>query len=79
MKNTGLVKRLFDFEQRDQFMRMYGLKNLHCEQSVANVLATFGAAEKQYRQQLATLSIGDILPSNGSQPLELDWTTWLTR
>lgn len=79
VKNTGLVKRLFDFEQRDQFMRMYGLKNLHGEQSVANVLATFGAAEKQYRQQLATLSIGDILPSNGSQPLELDWTTWLTR
>jgi len=44
---------------------------------VANVLAVFGNAEQRFRQQLATLSIGDVLPTSENQPLELDWTTWI--
>jgi len=77
VKNSGLVKKVFDFDQKAAFMQTYGLKDLKDSQPVANVLAVFGNAEQRFRQQLATLSIGDVLPTSENQPLELDWTTWI--
>lgn len=79
VKNTGLVKKVFDFDQKQTFMQMYGLADLKDQQPVANVLAVFADAEQRYRQQLATLNIGDILPTTADQPLLLDWTKWLTQ
>ncbi|WP_125583175.1 RrF2 family transcriptional regulator [Levilactobacillus cerevisiae] len=78
VKNTGLVKKVFSFDQKEAFMATYALKDLKDTQPVANVLAVFGHAEELFRQQLATLNIRDILPTTENQPLELDWTKWLT-
>lgn len=77
IKNTGLVKRVFGFDQKEAFMKTYALKDLNNQQPVANVLAVFGEAEQRYREQLATLTISEILPITENQPLQLDWTKWL--
>ncbi|WP_367294920.1 Rrf2 family transcriptional regulator [Levilactobacillus yonginensis] len=77
IRNTGLVKRVFGFDQKEAFMKTYALKDLKDQQPVANVLAVFGEAEQRYREQLATLTIGEILPITENQPLQLDWTKWL--
>ena len=77
IKNTGLVKRVFGFDQKEAFMKTYALKDLNDQQPVANVLAVFGEAEQRYREQLATLTISEILPITENQPLQLDWTKWL--
>ncbi|MFC6260290.1 RrF2 family transcriptional regulator [Levilactobacillus fujinensis] len=77
VKNTGIVKKIFGFDQKLKFMKMYDLPDLHDQQPIANALAVFGDAEQRYRQELATLSIGQISPLSAGQPLQLDWTAWI--
>lgn len=79
VQNTGLVNKVFDLDHKANFIQAFKVKNLQDRQPVANVLAVFDQAEKQYRQQLATLTIGEVLPTDGQQALQLDWTKWLTR
>ncbi|GEO68411.1 RrF2 family transcriptional regulator [Levilactobacillus acidifarinae] len=77
--NTGLVNKVFGLDQKAEFMRTFQLKNFRDQRPVANVLAVFDQAEAAYRQQLASLTIGAVLPTDGTQALQLDWTRWLTR
>lgn len=77
VKNTGLVNKVFGFNQKQDFMNTYQLNDLQDQQPVANVLAVFGRAEDLYRQELAKLTIGEVLPTTDHQPVELDWTKWL--
>src|SRR5699024_1194297 len=77
--STGLVSKVFDLEHKDAFMETYELKDFKDTRPVANVLSVFAQAEARFRQELATLSIGDVLPTTGDQSLQLDWTKWLTR
>lgn len=79
VQNTGLVNKVFGLELKEEFQATYHLKHFKDQQPVANVLAVFKQAEARYRQQLATLTIGAVLPTDGAQPLQLDWTKWLTR
>lgn len=79
VNNTGLVNKVFGFDQTQAFMKAYGLHELKDQQPVTNVLGVFGEAEQQFRQQLATLTFGDVLPTTGNQPLKLDWTKWLSQ
>lgn len=79
VKNTGLVAKVFGLDHEHEMVRAFHLKNFQDRQPVANVLAVFDQAEKQYRQQLATLTIGAVLPTEGSAALQLDWTEWLSR
>lgn len=76
VQNTGLVNKVFDLDQTN-FIQAFKVKNLQDRQPVANVLAVFEQAEKQYRRQLATLTIGEVLPTDGRQALQVDWTSWL--
>lgn len=77
--NTGLVSKVFDLDQKDTFMTTYQLKDFKDTRPVTNVMNVFAQAEKQFRQELATLVIGDVLPTASGQPIQLDWTKWLTR
>lgn len=79
VKNTGLVNKVFDIQKREAFQKTYCLKDFREQHSVADVLAVFDRAEAQYRQLLASLTIGAVLPTDGQQALQLDWTQWLTR
>jgi len=79
VQGTGLVSKVFGLDQKAAFMETYQLEDFKDTRPVANVLAVFAQAEEKFRQQLATLSIGDVLPTTGDQPLQLDWTKWLTR
>ena len=79
VKNTGLVNKVFGLKRKQAFVATYGLKDFKDQQPVANVMAVFHQAEAQYRRQLATLTIGAVLPTDGTQALQLDWTKWLTR
>ncbi|HJE86289.1 Rrf2 family transcriptional regulator [Levilactobacillus brevis] len=77
--STGVVSKVFGLEHKDAFMETYHLKDFKDTRPVANVLSVFAQAEDRFRQELATLSIGDVLPTTGDQCLQLDWTKWLTR
>ncbi|MFD1549218.1 RrF2 family transcriptional regulator [Levilactobacillus fuyuanensis] len=79
VQGTGVVSKVFGLNQKVAFMETYQLEDFKDTRPVANVLAVFAQAEEEFRQQLATLSIGDVLPTTGDQPLQLDWTKWLTR
>ena len=79
IKNTGLANKVFGMELQADFKETYHLKDFRDQQPVANVLAVFGQAEERYRQQLATLTIGAVLPTDGQAPLQVDWTKWLLR
>lgn len=79
VKNTGLVNKVFGLDRKQEFMATYRLKHFKDQQPVANVLAVFNQAEERYRQQLASLTIGAVLPTDGQETLQLDWTKWLTR
>ncbi|WP_395320738.1 RrF2 family transcriptional regulator [Levilactobacillus parabrevis] len=79
VQGTGLVSKVFGLDQKAAFMETYQLEDFKDTRPVANVLAVFAQAEEKFRQQLATLSIGDVLPTTADQPLQLDWTKWLTR
>ena len=79
VKSTGLVNRVFGLDRKSAFQATYGLKHFEDQQPVANVLAVFGQAEQRFREQLATLTIGAVLPTDGHQVLQVDWTKWLTR
>jgi len=79
VQGTGLVSKVFGLDQKAAFMETYQLEDFKDTRPVANVLAVFAQAEEKFRQQLATLSIGDVLPTTGDQSLQLDWTKWLTR
>ncbi|CAJ1227687.1 hypothetical protein LZY01_01450 [Levilactobacillus zymae] len=77
--NTGLVNKVFGLDHKAEFMRTFQLKNFRDQRPVANVLAVFDQAEALYRKQLASLTIGAVLPTDGRQALQLDWTRWLKR
>lgn len=77
--NTGLVNKVFGLDHKAEFMRTFQLKNFRDQRPVANVLAVFDQAEALYRKQLASLTIGAVLPTDGCQALQLDWTRWLKR
>jgi len=77
--NTGLASKVFGLDQKEAFIKTYELEDFKDTRPVANVLGIFSQAEDRFRQELATLAIGDVLPTTGNQSLQLDWTKWLTR
>ncbi|WP_261809243.1 RrF2 family transcriptional regulator [Levilactobacillus humaensis] len=79
VRSTGLVSKVFGFGKESTFTKTYALKDFENQRPVATLLAVFAEAEQQYREQLTKLSIGDVLPTADNQPLQLDWTKWLTR
>ncbi|WP_407886284.1 RrF2 family transcriptional regulator [Levilactobacillus sp. N40-8-2] len=77
--NTGLASKVFGLDKKEAFIQAYQLEDFKDTQPVSNVLAVFAQAEEKFRQELATLSIGEVIPTTADQPLQLDWTKWLTR
>ena len=77
--NTGLASKVFGLDKKEAFIQAYQLEDFKDTRPVSNVLAVFAQAEEKFRQELATLSIGEVIPTTADQPLQLDWTKWLTR
>lgn len=79
VKNTGLVDKVFGPKLLQKFKALYHLTNADDAQPVDNVMTVFNQAEQGYRQKLATLTIGEVMPSEHRQTLQLDWTRWLAQ